>query len=226
MILNKATGKLEVAQAGDTYNLPRDMEVASGVDVYVNQAGGDQGLKIGPQATGDFGWRDITGQVIAKGGGPTNPPFEQIGTTVFYGYNFAVLDEVWVGFHIPHDYVPGTDVHFHVHFTTDGTDVNDIVFQWDYTYAKGFGQGAFNFSSPTTVTATQTPSGSAYDHYIAETVGQTISGLEVDGWIQTRLIRVSNGGTNNLDGVFVVTTDVHYQSNNLATKNKAPNFYS
>lgn len=224
--LNKDTGRLEVPQSSDTYGVPRDVDIASGKNINIDQADGTQGLKIGSTAVGDFGWRDITGQIIAKGGGPTNPPWEQIGTTVFFGYNFAVLDEVWIGFHIPHDYVPGTDVYFHVHFTTDGTNTNDVKFQWDYVYADGFGNGTFNFASPSQATATQTPSGTLYDHYVSESVAQTIPGLEVDGFIYARMIRIANGGTDNTDGVFVVTTDVHYQSNNLATKNKAPNFYT
>lgn len=226
LILNESVPLVQGPQAGDHYYLPRTVELGSGISQFINPGAGNVGIKIGPEASGGFGWRDITTDIIVKGAGVNDPSWAQIGSTVFYAYSFAVGDECWLAFHIPHDYVPGTDVYFHVHFTTDGTDVNDVKFQWEYVYADGFGNGNFGFASPTTINATQTPSGTAEDHYVVESAAQTISGMEVDGFVYARLTRITNGGTENTDGIFVITSDIHYQSHNLATKNKAPNFYS
>ena len=61
---------------------------------------------------------------------------------------------------------------------------------------------------------------------VAETTAQTIAGLtEPDGLIHVVVSRITNGGTDNSDGIFGLTADIHYQSTNMATVNKAPSFY-
>ena len=150
--------------------------------------------------TDDFGWRDITGSIELRGVAATDPVWTQIGATNFYAYAFGLDDIVWMNFHIPHDIVPNGLVYFHTHWFTDGTDTASVKWQFDYTYAKGFNQAAFDFASPTTVTAEQAGPGVQYQHMVTETVGQQIAGLtEPDGIIQLRLSRITNGGTNNTD---------------------------
>lgn len=225
LILNESVPQVQCAQSGDHYYFPRDVEVGSAVDVYINQTAAS-GIKIGPQASGDFGWRDIMGQIELRGSGPNDPAWTQIGATSFWAYLFDVNDQIWIYFHIPHDYVPGTDIYFHTHWLSDGTDTNTVKWEWTFTYADGFGTAQFNVASPTTVTAEQAATGTAHTHMVTETAGVTISGMEVDGMIIVRLRRITNGATNNTDNIFLLTTDVHYQSNNLSTKNKAPDFYT
>ena len=175
----------------------------------------------------DFGWRDITAPIELRGVAVTDPSWTQIGSTVFYAYAFGVDDIVWMNFHVPHDIVPNGQIFFHAHWFTNGTSTNSVKWQWDYTYAKGFNQGAFDFASPTTVTAEEAASGTAYQHMVTETVGQTVDGLtEPDGIIQVRLSRITNGGSENADTVFLTTSDIHYQSTNQSTYGKAPNFYT
>jgi hypothetical protein len=175
----------------------------------------------------DFGWRDITAEVLTRGVGSTDPAWTQIGTSAFYAYAFAVNDVCWMNYHVPHDIVPNAQVFFHTHWLTSGTSTNTVKWQWEYVYAKGFNQAAFGVGSPSTVTAEQAASGVAYQHMITETVGQTISGLtEPDGIIQVKITRLTNGGSENNDTVFMLTGDVHYQSTNHATYGKAPNFYT
>ena len=186
-----------------------------------------KGLKLGTyETTAKFGWRDILGQVINKGVGSNDPPWSQIGTSVFYAYKFAVNDEVWIPYHIPHDLVPNTAIYFHAHWLPDGTNVQPVKWEFSYIYARGFDQD--NFSIPgTTVTAQEAPPGTAYRHMVTETAAVTIANLdEPDGIIYTRCRRITNGGTDNANGIFLLTADVHYQSTNLATKQKAPNFYA
>jgi hypothetical protein len=62
---------------------------------------------------------------------------------------------------------------------------------------------------------------------VTETAGVTISGLtEPDGLIICRIRRVTNGGTDNADNIYLLTADLHYLSNSQATPGKAPNFYN
>ena len=170
-------------------------------------------------------YRDILGDVTVRGTGANNPTWSQIGTSALYGYKFAVGDELWMNFHLPHDYILGTDIFFHVHWLPDGTNANSVKWQFEYAYAKGHNQAAYNIGSTTTVTAEQTVGGTQYQHYVTETTAQTITGLEPDGMIMVHISRITNSGFDNTAGIFMQTADVHYLSNNLGTINRSPDFY-
>ena len=61
---------------------------------------------------------------------------------------------------------------------------------------------------------------------VTETAAITIPTLtEPDGLLYVQVKRITNGGSENTDNIFMITSDVHYQSTNLTTKNKAPDFY-
>ena len=187
-----------------------------------------EGIKLGDETTNGFGWRDITSDVNIRGVAATDPSWSQVGATNFYAYKFAINDKVWFTFHVPHDIVPSTDLYFHVHWFPDGTNANSVKWQFEYAYAKGFDQAAFPFASSTTVSVEQASPQVQYRHMVAETTAQTIAGLtEPDGLIHVVVSRITNGGTDNSDGIFGLTADIHYQSTDGAgsTLNKAPSFY-
>ena len=95
-------------------------------------------------------------------------------------------------------------------------------------YARGFNQDNYTVAG-TTITATQAAPGTAYRHMVTETDPVTITNLdEPDGIIYVRLSRISNTTSpqaDNTDGIFLLTSDIHYQSTGQTTINKAPNFY-
>ena len=170
----------------------------------------------------EFGWRDITGQVIVRGQGVNDPDWTQIGSGPFYAYDFGVNDQCWFVFHIPHDIVPAVPIHLHVHWLTDGTNTNPVRWEFTYSYSRGFSQDNFD-ADGTTATAESAAAGSAYRHMVTETDQLTIAGLdEPDGLVLCRVRRVANGATDNTDGIFLLTADVHYQSTNRGTWNKSP----
>lgn len=180
---------------------------------------------IATNSTSDkFGWRDITTQITVKGVGAADPTWAQIASGPFFAYKFGLNDECWSAIHIPHDIVPKTNIHFHAHWLADGTNSNTVKWQWSYMYARGFGQEAYSVAGAT-VTAEQASAGQYY-HMVTETSGIAIPTLdEPDGIIYVHLKRITNGGTDNADGIFLLTQDVHYQSTNLGTVNKSPVFY-
>jgi len=198
-------------------------------DVVMPSATG-KGIKFGEwDESGNesprFGWKDITGPIEVRGVGATDPDWAQIGSGPFYGYKFAVNDKVWICFHIPHDIVPGADIHLHAHWISSGTNVQPVKWEWTYTFAKGFNQSAYD-TTGTVITAQEAASGTAWQHMVTETAAITIASLtEPDGLLYVQLRRITNGGTENTDNIFMLTTDVHYQTTNLATLNKAPGFY-
>lgn len=172
-----------------------------------------------------YGWHDMLGEVRVRGVPATDPTWAIISGSVFSGYKFSVNDTVWIPFHVPHDYVPGTDIYIHTHWLQDGTDTNTVKWEYSLAYASGYGRGNFPLASPIVVTSELAASGIAHDHMISESIGITVPGMEVDGFIKVRLRRVTNGGTDNADSIFVDTADIHYLSNSRPTKNRNYNFY-
>lgn len=183
------------------------------------------------------GWRDIIGKVIPKAvgaGSPARAPYMggQLGQ-----YAFAAGDAYDIEFHIPHDYVRGTDIHIHVHWSHNGTTISgNAVFDFYHSYSKGHNQA--NFSAEKLLTFTYNTTSIAvtpqYRHRVDEIImsGPAATAtlmdrtlIEPDGLILmtcklTTLPTISAGGK-----LFIHTVDIHYQSDNLATKNKAPDFY-
>jgi len=186
------------------------------------------GIKVDP-ATPTFGWRDITADINARGIGANDPSFAAYTGTNLYFYQFSAttMQQVFMCYHMPHDYVPGTDIYLHVHWSNAAASPNtgNVIWGFEYSYAKGHQQAAFPASS--TVTVTQACNATRYHHHIAETAAVTISGLEVDGLILVRMYRDAAAvGDTCTDAVFVHTADIHYQSTNMATKQKSPDFYT
>jgi hypothetical protein len=223
----KSTGDKVYFQ--DSISLPND----SGTGILLGR------FEDGPvqgALSSNFGWRDITSDVSIRGVSATDPTFTQVGSTAFRFYRFAIDKLVWFNFHVPHDYVPSSPIHFHVHWFTEDAATGFAKWQWTYAYAKGFNQEAFDFAmtnSPLTtanvVTATQA-SGGAMQHMIAETEAVTIPGLtEPDGMIcvQLKRIAMATSPASELSSApYMLTSDIHYRSTNLATLQKAPNFYA
>lgn len=196
------------------------------------------GIKIDTTSP-TFGWKDLLGEVIPKYVGVGSPTLAVFRGGNVKSYAFAAGEDYDGSFHIPHDWVPGTDVYMHVHWAHNGTAISgSLVLDWYFTYAKGHAQAAF----PAEITVTQTISTPniatipQYNHRIDEFQLSTAGGsstmlnttnLEPDGLIlfhvTTSTIPTITGGSPNKP--FLFTLDLHYQSTNLTTKNKVPNFY-
>ncbi len=186
-----------------------------------------KGIKIDQEAPA-FGWRDITSAIEVRGVGANDPTFSvYTGTTTrSYLFSAGTMNEVFSVVHVPHDWVPGTAIHFHAHWSNAAAVPNtgNVVWKFDYSFAKGFGQEAFPAIQTATVIAACPAT--RYIHNVSETTAVTIPTMEVDGLILVRCYRdAANGLDTCADAVFLHTMDVHYQTTNMATKNKAPSFY-
>lgn len=182
------------------------------------------GIKV-DTLTPTWGWRDLLGPINVRGSGAADPNWSVFRTNI-NAYQFSVNDECWIDFHIPHDYVPGSDLYIHTHWAVTTASTANVTWGFDITYAKGHNQAAFPAKINTTVV--QAGSGTAYQHMIAETIitgGALLDAalIEVDGLILMRVYLSANA--TGVDP-FLFMADIHYQSTNIATKNKAPNFYA
>jgi hypothetical protein len=183
-----------------------------------------------------FGWRDLLGEIRTRGVGATDPnDAAYIGN--IKAYQFVVNDECWVDYHIPHDYVIGSDIYLHFHWSHNSAIVTGGTVTWgaDVTYAKGHDQAAFIATvNPTVVGNAST---TQYQHIITEvqisaaTPGATqidSGDLEPDGVIMIRAYLSANNITSGgaVPDPFLHFVDVHYQSTNIGTKDKVPDFYT
>jgi hypothetical protein len=228
-------GKVVIStNAGSDTDTPTNqLMIQSTGDWVINKTSG-VGVKV-DLAAPTFGWRDITGEITNAGG--ANKPTSTTYRGGIDQFLFSAGDESIIRYHIPHDYVPGTDIHLHVHWShisaivTGGT----VTFTAESIYAKGHNQAAF--SAPVTGTFVGTASTTQYQHIISETQysASTPAGLQIDtddlepdGVILVRLEMTTNNITSSgaVPDVFIHEVDVHYQSTNLGTKQKAPDFYT
>jgi hypothetical protein len=226
---------------GSSYSL--SMATDSGSGLIKRALVTDTGLTL-PKASGagikvdtaspTYGWKDLTSEVTVKGQASNTTPTWSVFRNGIYAYQFSVNDECWLQFHIPHDYLPGSDLFIHAHWSHASTGVTSGGVTWGFetTYAKGHGQAAF----PATVIPTiyQAASTTQYQHMVAEVQLSAASpsanqidsdDIEVDGVILVRCYLSANT-MNGTTEPFMYFCDIHYQSTQLATKNKAPNFYT
>lgn len=184
-------------------------------------------------------WKDLIGHIIPRLSGGPAPTLNAFNGTNVLSYAFAagdVIDQITM--HIPHDYVPGTDIYLHLHWGHNGTAISgNFVVNWYHLYAKGHQQAVFTAEKNITQTiATSIGTYPRYQHNITEFQLSTPGGsatlmdtsvLEPDGILIISLIATTiptiTGGTPNQP--FIFFADVHYQSTNVGTKQKAPNFY-
>jgi hypothetical protein len=230
--LNDAVEALEVAvgitNSADTNSLQYRTDNAVHANGIILGKDSGVGVKV-DVVTPTFGWRDMLGDISVKGAGASDPTFAVYTGTVMRQHQFSatVEQEVFIVYHMPHDYVPGTQIYFHAHWSNAAAAPNtgNVVWGFDYSFAKGFNQAPF--PAFTSITVTQASPATRYQHNIAETVGITIAALEVDGLLLVRGYRkAADAGDTCTDAVFLHTMDIHYQSTNMATKQKAPNFYT
>jgi len=201
-----------------------------------------------------FGWRDLLGQIETRpsaGGGPSAVPDFVAYRGVIYQYMFGTnapdnhLHEAFVNFHIPHDYVPGTDLFIHAHWSQNVVDTGGAAgvpgaarWYFDLSYADGNGTpggAADPFPATINVSVTQQGSTTQYGHMIAEVQFTSNGGgvaafdrntIRPDGVILCRVYRIPAFGGDTLNqAAFLHFVDIHYQSTNVGTVNKVPNFY-
>ncbi len=212
-------------------NSTGDVSLTSG-NIILSKTSG-VGIKVDTAAP-TFPWRDLTGAIVVKATGAGRPTF-----TTYKGnieeYQFAVNDKVEFTYHIPHDYVPGSDIFLHVHWSHISTSVTGgtVTFGYELTYAKGHNQAPFGANITGTVVGTA--SATQYQHISSEVQISATSpsasqvdsdDLEPDGLLLVELFLNANDMTGATPDPFVHEMDIHYQSMNVGTKQNAPDFYT
>ncbi len=198
-----------------------------------------RGIRV-DNAAPTFGWRDLEGYEIPDPTGGDRPTLSVYSGGSIKENAFSNGDVLRIRYHVPHDYVKDTDMFAHIHWSHNGTAISgNVVFGLTSDYAKGHNQGEFGNEKTinitySTIDISTTPQ---YRHRIEESAITSDGGsatlidrelLEPDGIILVTFELITNptitGGSPN--NVFVHRADLHYQSTNIATKDKAPDFYN
>lgn len=185
---------------------------------------GDVVTEIGARA----GWQDYLSSISAgRAVGVTAPTWATVtGGISAYGFAAATMNEIWVNFHILHDYQVGTMFYPHIHWTTTG--VNTGVCRWglEYTFARGY--NFESFPATTTIYLEQAATGVALRHMITEATegnGVLIPTLETDGILLMRVFRdAANVADTLTDVAFGLFVDMHYQSDGMLTNERNRTF--
>lgn len=190
------------------------------------------GIKV-DTTTPTFGWHDMLGAINTKGVGANNPTWS-IYRSPLSGYQFGINDECWIEFHVPHDYVASSDVFIHVHWSHTSASVTSGGVTWTFnvSYAKSHNQAAF--PTPISTSVTQTASTTQYQHMLAEVQLSATSpsasqidsdDLEPDGVLLVH-VELTGNTMSTANDPFLHFVDIHYQSTNISTKDKSPDFYT
>ena len=197
------------------------------------------GIKV-DTAVPTFGWRDIIGDLTPKTTGENRAVQAAFRGGSYRAWFYDPGDINDMVFHIPHDYTPGSDLFLHLHWAHIGTAISgNLVVDFGITYSKGHNQAIFPAEVATSLSVA-TPDITTipqYRHRIDEIQISAAGGsltqldsslIEVDGLILIGLsvnaIPTITGGSTNLPAFLLL--DLHYQSTNIATKQKAPPFWT
>lgn len=167
-----------------------------------------------------IGWKDLIIPGEETRSGASAPAFTAIVGGIYKPlFHNAQIDEVHATWHMNHDYVIGTDVYMHVHWSPSTTNTGVCRWGFEWSYARGYSLDAF--TSTTTTIIEQAASGVAGKHQIAESAALTIPNLETDGLIIFRLFREGNHANDTFTGdSWLLTCDIHYQAAHIATSDR------
>lgn len=194
------------------------------------------GIKV-DLATPTFGFADLLGRVTSINQGASKPTLTTYRDSLLQ-FQFAAGKEDYFEFHLPHDYVKGTDIFLHFHWSHTSTIVTGgtALFEYELSYSKSHNQAVFPASVSGTITGTA--STNQYQQILSETQISATSpsgsqidtdDLEPDGVILMRAGLQTNNITSSgaVPDPFIHYVDIHYQSTGLiGTKDKAPDFYN
>lgn len=183
------------------------------------------------EARDRYGWRDQLGEINVRGNGANDPVWTVIPGTEFCAFLFpnTGMKQFWHNTHIQHDYALLTEVLPHIHWFTGDAGTGNVVWQFKWVKAKGHGQEAYNFGSPTLIKVVQAAPGIQYQHMIcepADNAGVPGVGLEPDTIIKIRIFRDPTDAQDTYAGdVYADFADSHYKTNRFSTYNRSPDFY-
>lgn len=213
------------ANLNETFNHPDGLLLPSGVGIKIKTSQAPTDTTEGST----YGWHDLIGSVRSDLALNPATPTAYIGG--IRQPMFDIGNEEVREFHIPHHYAVGTNLFIHAHWSHNSTLVTEGGVTWQFECMSARGHDTDAFYTPVVINVTQSASTERYRHLIAEVQLSEQGGVSMldNDWIDVDgLIVVSCRLTGNtLTGgakPFLHSFDIHMQTTNVGTKNKAPDF--
>jgi len=141
------------------------------------------------------------------------------------------MNECFANFHMGHDYIPGSMVYPHVHWSPNTTASGVVRWGIEYTWARrhdSTGQTHFPATNTLYIDVDIEAGGHQYGHMVNESPdGFGIPGdtIEVDSIIMCRFFRDATHVNDTFpDSAFLLSVDIHYQSLVKTTPSRFPPF--
>lgn len=171
-------------------------------------------------------WEDLrVSTTSTKLGGSKDPNWAQFATNgsgsrgvYTYSFNHIVENEVFFNVQLPHGWVEGTDIYWHVHWSAStSSNIGTIVWGLEYTWSN-IGSVFPNTTIVGVADGVDFPGGSLKKHMMTSGVKINASGKTASSMILCRMFRDltnSTGAGNNtlLESIFLLENDFHYQCN-------------
>jgi hypothetical protein len=213
------------------------MALVTGQPIILPVAAASTGFKAGTQASSNYTWRDLHMVMFPDPNGATSPTPDVVFRGGVRGFSYGAGNRMSFYGHIPHDWVLGTDIYLHLHWSMNGTAISgSLVADYAITYAKGHYQSTYGVPiTPTqTIATASTATHPQYGHFLDEFQLSAASptatqldtdDIEVDGLIKATLTTTTIP-TITAGSLFVDFLDIHYLSHGMGTIAKVPGFYT
>ena len=160
-------------------------------------------------------WRDLDFSAVSAGKGTTAPDVIQINSGTIYGVGFdggVTTEQIFGAKEVDHDWYEHTPIEVHVHWKPSTADAGNV--QWNFTYtlqnggaSDGTGIGDV-MPAETTLSATQTSSGVAWQEHFLELGQIDMSEFRIGAQVAWRFYRDPSLDTYPEDAV-VDTIGIH-----------------
>jgi len=184
-------------------------------------------------STQDYVYDDYVTSGLAVAGGASPPSLATFrGNIKLYEFpgTGPTTKDVYATTHILHGIKPGTPITMHVHWSTAETATagTAVVWQAEYTIARGYGTGIYGdpltavaSDAYGTLSVTSTAAAAPFTHVITNDDAMTIPAqteLEPDSVILLRLYRDPTHTADTMEkGAFLIQLDFHYQRDRIGT---------
>ena len=173
-------------------------------------------LRIVPGSFDYLGGADPTLVTWQPGGSGTN----------FGVYAFQKNDIGYASVQMPHGYIEGTDLEFHIHWTPKdrGTEENGATVGWKVDYSIANVNGTFPSSN--TVDLSDTVTGTDDKHEITASVTVSGTGLTISHIIMLTIYRSDTGaddtwaGSTTAQSPVLLEFDIHFQIDSLGSNSE------
>lgn len=166
-------------------------------------------------------WKDVVGEIRTHGNKTTEPDFVIYKNNIM-AYEFEIGDEAWTNFQVPYDYMNGTDIYLHFHWSTNSATVTGGTVTWkaEVVYTDKYGNEPL---AQRAIKTTQNPRTTQYQQMISEVQLSSLApnpnqfhtrNIKHGGIIMVRAYLYANNMTDRAGEPkpFLHFIDIHYQA--------------